>query len=122
MHIVHLSTAEAIPIIQKYRRQGATNLTVETCHHYLCLDAESVPRNRVDFKCCPPIRDKANQERLWQAVKDGDINLIVSDHSPSTPEMKMLLPDQPNYGNFLKSWGGISSLQFGKFIFSQQIL
>ena len=112
-HIVHLSTADALPMIEKYRGMNAP-LSVETCHHYLCLNAEMVPRNGVEFKCCPPIRDAANQEKLWQGIKNGGIHMVVSDHSPSTAAMKLLDPDKPNYGNFLKSWGGISSLQFGE--------
>lgn len=89
-------------------------MTVETCHHYLNLNADEVPRNRVDFKCCPPIRDNVNQKALWDGLKSGDINMVVSDHSPSTAEMKLLV-NGPDYGNFMKSWGGISSIQFGMF-------
>lgn len=111
---MHLSAADAIPLIRECRKVVGDRLTVETCHHYLTLSADEVPRNRVDFKCCPPIRDKRNQQALWQGIKDGDINLIVSDHSPSTAEVKLLV-DGPDYGNFMKSWGGISSVQFGMF-------
>lgn len=110
---MHLSAAEAIPILRECRKRIGDHLTVETCHHYLTLLAEKVPTSRVDFKCCPPIRDQRNQEALWNGIKNGDINLVVSDHSPSTAEMKLLI-DGPDYGNFMKSWGGISSVQFGK--------
>lgn len=111
-HIVHLSTAEALPTIRQLREQIGERLSVETCHHYLTLASEDVPNGRVDYKCCPPIRDRYNREQLWKAIKSHDINLVVSDHSPCTPEMK-LLTDGPDRGNFLKSWGGISSVQFG---------
>lgn len=112
-HIVHLSAAEVLPLIRNFRQSHDPNrLTVETCHHYLNLSAEQVPKNRVDFKCCPPIRDAENQKALWNAIKTGDINMVVSDHSPSTAEMK-LLNSGPDCGNFMKSWGGISSIQFG---------
>lgn len=113
-HIVHLSTAEALPTICHLREQIGERLTVETCHHYLTLASEDVPHGRVDFKCCPPIRDRYNREQLWKAIKSHDINLVVSDHSPSTPELK-LLNEGPDKGNFLRSWGGISSIQFGMF-------
>lgn len=112
-HIVHLSTSEAIPLIKQCREQVGIRLTVETCHHYLSLAAEDVPDYHVEYKCCPPIRDRNNQQRLWKGIVDGDINLVVSDHSPSTPDVKMLT-DGADRGNFLKSWGGISSVQFGK--------
>lgn len=111
-HIVHLSAADALPLIQNFRKMHGNRLTVETCHHYLNLSAEEVPKNRVDFKCCPPIRDVGNQIALWNALKAGDIDMVVSDHSPSTAEMK-LIDSGPESGNFLKSWGGISSIQFG---------
>lgn len=112
-HIVHLSAAEAIPIIQKCRKIAGNRLTVETCHHYLTLAAEDICDYHVEFKCCPPIRDRANQQRLWQAILNNDINLIVSDHSPSTPDIKLLTSGEKDYGDFLKAWGGISSVQFG---------
>lgn len=111
-HIVHLSAARALPSIRKARSNGA-RLTVETCHHYLSIAAEDIPDAHTEFKCCPPIRARSNQELLWQAVCDGDINMVVSDHSPSTPGMKLLTSGSKNRGDFLKAWGGISSVQFG---------
>ncbi|XP_058835510.1 allantoinase [Topomyia yanbarensis] len=110
-HIVHLSAARALPLIRGARANGA-KLTVETCHHYLSIVAEDIPDAHTEYKCCPPIRGKSNQEQLWQAVFDGDINMVVSDHSPSTPGMK-LLNSGKNRGDFMKAWGGISSVQFG---------
>ena len=61
-HIVHLSAASALPMIREAQAAGAP-LTVETCHHYLTLDSESVPDGKTEYKCCPPIRDKSNQVR-----------------------------------------------------------
>ncbi|KAM3850242.1 allantoinase, mitochondrial [Diretmus argenteus] len=110
-HIVHLSSAEPLSLIQDARRAGAP-LTVETTHHYLSLSAESIPAGATQFKCCPPIRGHANQERLWSALKDGLIDMVVSDHSPCTPELKEL-----SSGDFTQAWGGISSLQFGLSLF-----
>ncbi|KAM9033568.1 allantoinase, mitochondrial-like [Sarcophilus harrisii] len=106
-HIVHLSSAQALPIIQAARREGAP-LTVETTHHYLSLEASEVPPGSTQYKCCPPIRSKKNQDQLWVALQKGDIDLVVSDHSPCTADLKHL-----DSGNFLQAWGGISSLQFG---------
>lgn len=119
-HIVHLSTAEALPTIRHLREQIGDRLTVETCHHYLTLASEDVPHGRVEFKCCPPIRDRYNREQLWKAIRSHDINLVVSDHSPSTPDVK-LLNEGPQKGNFLRSWGGISSIQFGMLIVPSSI-
>lgn len=110
---MHLSAAEALPLIKKFRNAHGNRLTVETCHHYLVLNAEDIPRFRVDYKCCPPIRDLKNQAALWDALKTGDINMIVSDHSPNLAENKLLV-EGPDYGNFVKSWGGIPGVQFGE--------
>ena len=66
---------------------GGVRLTAETCPHYLTLAAEEIPDGATAFKCCPPIREKANRELLWQGLADGTIDCIVSDHSPSTPDM-----------------------------------
>ncbi|XP_074163769.1 allantoinase, mitochondrial-like [Sminthopsis crassicaudata] len=106
-HIVHLSSAQALPIIQEARRKGAP-LTVETTHHYLSLEATGVPHGGTQYKCCPPIRSKKNQDQLWRALQKGDIDLVISDHSPCTADLKHL-----DSGDFLRAWGGISSLQFG---------
>lgn len=112
MHIVHLSSAEALPLIKKCRETVGNRLTVETCHHYLTFTADDIPQKGVEFKCCPPIRDSENQNELWNALKTGDINMVVSDHSPCPPELKFL-SDGPDFGNMMKSFCGISSVQFG---------
>ena len=59
-HIVHLSSASALPMIRKAREEGVP-LTIETTHHYLSLLAEHVPDGATQFKCCPPVRDANNQ-------------------------------------------------------------
>jgi len=106
VHIVHLSSAEALPLLVQARAEGLP-LTVETCPHYLHFAAEDVPDARTDFKCSPPIRERANRERLWQGLSEGVIGMVVSDHSPCSPQLKGL-----QTGDFLNAWGGISSLQF----------
>ncbi|XP_033763464.1 allantoinase, mitochondrial-like [Pecten maximus] len=110
-HIVHLSSASALPLIVEAKRKGAP-LTVETCHHYLSLVAETVPGGATQYKCCPPIRSKHNQEVLWEGIVRGDIDMVVSDHSPCTPELKQL-----DTGDFTTAWGGIASVQFGLSLF-----
>ena len=107
IHIVHLSSAEALASIKEAKAQGL-QFSAETCPHYLTLAAESIPDGKTLFKCCPPIREQANQERLWQAIKDDVISFIVSDHSPCTPALKHI-----DSGDLEKAWGGISALQFG---------
>ena len=106
-HVVHLSAAEALPAIRTARASGV-GLTVETCPHYLTLTAEEVPDGHTEFKCCPPIRDAANRDLLWEALAAGDIDAVVSDHSPCVPELKRF-----DTGDFGEAWGGISSLQLG---------
>jgi allantoinase len=105
VHIVHLSSASALPMIAAARRDGV-RVTVETCPHYLTLAAEDIPDGATEYACCPPIRDRANREQLWQALADGTLGLIVSDHSPCAPQHKHL-----HTGDFAAAWGGISSLQ-----------
>jgi allantoinase len=105
VHVLHLSSAGALPMIRAARREGL-RITVETCPHYLVFDAEGVPDGDTRYKCCPPIRDAENRELLWQALAAGDIDYIVSDHSPCTPELKQL-----DLGDFDTAWGGIASLQ-----------
>ncbi len=106
-HILHLSSSDALPLIAGARREGV-RITAETCPHYLTFAAEEIPAGATQFKCCPPIREAANRDRLWQGLADGTIDCIVSDHSPCTPELKRL-----DLGDFAEAWGGISSLQIG---------
>jgi allantoinase len=106
-HIVHLSTALALPLIRQAKAEKAA-ITVETCFHYLFLTAEMIPDGRPDFKCCPPIRDNGNREQLWQALQDGTIDCVVSDHSPCVASLKHM-----DDGNIMDAWGGISSLGLG---------
>jgi len=107
LHILHLSSADALPMIRSAGRDGL-RLTAEVCPHYLIFAAEEIPDGATEFKCCPPIREAANRDELWAAVADGTIDVIVSDHSPCTPEFKRL-----DIGDFASAWGGISSLQLG---------
>lgn len=105
VHIVHLSSADAIPVLREAQAAGV-KITAETCPHYLHFVAEEVPAGATEFKCCPPIRERDNREELWDGLKDGTIGLIVSDHSPCPGEMKLR-----ESGDFMKAWGGIASLQ-----------
>ena len=105
-HIVHLSSADSIVQIAKAKQRGLP-LTAETGQHYLYFTAEKIKDGRTEYKCAPPIREMENNERLWQALKDGIIDFVATDHSPAPPDMKEL-----QSGDFMKAWGGISSIQF----------
>jgi allantoinase len=107
VHIVHLSSASSIDTLRAAKDEGLP-VTVETCPHYLCLDAESIPDGATLFKCAPPIRDRANREALWKGLFEGVIDFIITDHSPCTPNLKL-----PETGDFQNAWGGIASLQLG---------
>lgn len=106
-HILHLSSSDALAMIASAKRDGV-KLTVETCPHYLTLLAEEIPNGATAFKCCPPIREASNRELLWKGLEDGVIDCIVSDHSPSTIDLKDL-----ENGDFGVAWGGVASLQLG---------
>jgi len=103
-HVLHLSDAGALPMIRAAKDDGV-RITVETCPHYLAFEASSIPDGATEFKCCPPIRDDANRDALWQGLLDGTIDMVVSDHSPSTADLKT-----DDWG---LAWGGIAGLQVG---------
>ena len=105
VHILHLSSSDALPMIESARRDGV-KLTVETCPHYLSFVSEEIPAGATQFKCCPPIREAANRELLWQGLADGVIDCVVTDHSPCTVDLKRF-----DIGDFGVAWGGIASLQ-----------
>jgi allantoinase len=125
LHIVHLSAIEAIPLLRAARLSGI-QITAETCFHYLSLAAEDVPTGDTRHKCCPPIRSASNRDGLWAELSapDSVLQTIVSDHSPCTPELKLLpddigggatdaAADEAAKGDFFASWGGISSVGLG---------
>jgi allantoinase len=105
VHVVHLADADSLPLLREARAAGLP-VTVETCPHYLHFASEEIRDGATDHKCAPPIRERDNRERLWDALGAGDIDLIVTDHSPCPPRMKGL-----DTGDFLRAWGGIASLQ-----------
>ena len=115
LHIVHLSSAQALPLIAAAKAEGLT-ITAEACPHHLHCVAEDIPDGATLFKCTPPIRSRANRELLWQALASGTLDLIATDHSPCPLPMKRLCPDnhtpQPGeeFGRFDQAWGGIASL------------
>lgn len=106
-HILHLSSSDALPMIRSARADGV-RLTVETCPHYLTFTAEEIADGSTQFKCCPPIREAGNREKLWQGLREGCIDIIVSDHSPCTADLKRF-----DTGDFGQAWGGIAGVQFG---------
>ncbi len=104
VHIVHLSSARALPLLADARMRGVP-ITVETCTHYLWFAAEDIPDGATEYKCAPPLRTAANREQLWSALTDGLIEMVVTDHSPCIPTMKRL-----EDGRWDQAWGGIASL------------
>ncbi len=106
VHIVHVSAAEALPLIRDAKKRGL-RITAETCPHYLVFCSEEIPDGATEFKCAPPIRERANNELLWEALKDGTLDFVATDHSPAPPDIK-----EQRSGDFKKAWGGIASLQF----------
>ncbi|HXG00370.1 MAG TPA: allantoinase AllB [Bacteroidota bacterium] len=105
VHIVHVSSCETLPLLERAKDRGV-QISAETCPHYLFFSAEEIPEGATEYKCAPPIRERANNEALWNGLASGVLDCVVSDHSPSLPEMK-----QRRTGDFINAWGGIASLQ-----------
>jgi allantoinase len=107
VHIVHLSSPDSLEATSA-ARAGGVRISVETCPHYLTFSADDIGEGATPFKCAPPIRDARHRDGLWQGLAAGQIDLVATDHSPAPPSMKSL-----EDGDFLRAWGGISSLQLG---------
>jgi allantoinase len=105
VHVLHLASGSAAEQVGRARRRGVA-ITAETCPHYLMFAAEEIPDGATLFKCAPPIREAEHRRALWEALEDGSIDMVVSDHSPSPPELKAV-----DDGDFARAWGGISSVQ-----------
>ncbi len=106
-HVVHVACEQGTKLVGLAAHDGK-QLSAETCPHFLTFCAEEIPDGATQFKCAPPIRGRATREALWQALRDGTLTMVVSDHSPCPPAMKLL-----DTGDFSRAWGGISSLQLG---------
>jgi allantoinase len=111
VHVVHVAETDRVPKFinetKKFAKYGYA-MTGETCPHYLTFCSEEIPDGATQFKCAPPIRDRVMREALWEALRDGTLSMVVSDHSPCPPALKLLAE-----GDFARAWGGISSLQLG---------
>jgi allantoinase len=116
LHIVHLSTSLALEELQAARAEGLP-ITVETCPHYLHFAAEEITDGATLLKCAPPIRSKENQQHLWQGLRDGAIDMVVTDHSPCPPAMK-----REDTGRFDLAWGGIASISLAASIIHTECL
>ncbi|HEY8256669.1 MAG TPA: allantoinase AllB [Gemmatimonadales bacterium] len=107
VHIVHVSAAETVALIAAARTEGV-RVTGETCPHYLGFAAEEIPDGATEYKCAPPIREILHQQGLWDGLAQGELDAVVSDHSPAPPALKLR-----EEGDFVRAWGGIASLQLG---------
>ncbi len=104
-HIVHISTSEAAALIQSAKESGL-KITSETCPHYLILKDSEVDDGATLYKICPPIRDEKNRNALWEYLENGTIDMVVSDHSPTSIDEKAVVE-----GDFQAAFGGVASLQ-----------
>ncbi|MEO8595018.1 MAG: allantoinase AllB [Candidatus Solibacter sp.] len=103
LHIVHISSGRGVAAALEARALG-TNLTIETCPHYLFFTGEDMERLGAVAKCAPPLRPPDDVEALWQRLLHDEIDMIASDHSPSSPELK-------TDTDFFRVWGGIAGVQ-----------
>ena len=109
VHIVHLSSWRSLPVLREARRRGV-RISAETCPHYLTFAADEIEDGATELKCAPPIRGVEHRDALWDALVRGEIEMIVSDHSPCPPALKRTPTGE---GDFFAAWGGIASLQLG---------
>jgi allantoinase len=107
VHVVHLASADSLPGLSAGRRAGV-RISAETCPHYLTFAAEEIPDGATEYKCAPAIGNRANRDLLWDALEAGELDAVVSDHSPCPPQLK-----SGDTGSFVSAWGGIASLQLG---------
>ena len=105
LHIVHLSAAGVLGAIG-LARQAGTDVSVETCAHYLTFDETDVSALGPLLKCAPPVRDAANRDALWDALLGGRIDLVASDHSPCPAHDK-----EKGRDDIFAAWGGVSGVQ-----------
>ena len=102
LHIVHVSCGRAVALAAEAWAQG-TDVSIETCPHYLFFTEDDVERLGSIAKCAPPLRTADDQRGLWNELTRGRVHIVASDHSPAPPAMKG--------GDFMAAWGGIAGVQ-----------
>jgi len=102
LHIVHVSCGRAVALAAEARAEG-TDVSIETCPHYLFFTEEDVERLGPIAKCAPPLRTTSDRDALWDELTRGRVHIVASDHSPAPPAMKS--------GDFIAAWGGIAGVQ-----------
>jgi allantoinase len=103
LHIVHVSSGRGVRLVAEARLHGA-DVSCETCPHYLSLSEGDLEALGAVAKCAPPLRSASEQDALWQALADGSLPMVASDHSPAPASMK-------GGDNFFAIWGGIAGCQ-----------
>ena len=102
LHIVHVSTGRGVALVAEARARGI-DVSCEVTAHHLLLTEDDAERLGAIAKCAPPLRPEVECQALWSALRDGDVSFVVSDHSPSTPQLRK--------GDAFSSWGGIAGCQ-----------
>lgn len=88
LHIVHMSSALAAEMVAEAKRRGHA-VTSETCPHYLLFSRADMRRIGSLLKVNPCVKERADAERLWRGLRQGDVDAIATDHAPHTPEEKL---------------------------------
>jgi allantoinase len=104
-HICHVTLPDMVDAVNDARGKGA-DVTVETCPHYLVFSDGDLRTKGAFLKCAPPVRSGDAIDAMWRRVLGGKIDIISSDHSPSTLAQK-----KPESVNFSGAWGGIQGIQ-----------
>ena len=105
VHICHATLPGVVRKVSEAKRRGV-KATVETCPQYLLFTGEDLERLRGVLKCTPPVRTRDDAEELWKLLEAGEIDLVCSDHSPSTVAQK-----NPASGSIWDAWGGVNGVQ-----------
>ncbi len=103
LHIVHVSSGSGVAAALEARARG-TDISIETCGHYLFFTEDDACRLGAVAKCAPPLRPASEREALWECLRAGSIDVVASDHSPAPPSMK-------TGADFFAIWGGIAGVQ-----------
>src|SRR5262249_30064186 len=102
LHLIHVSSGRGVALAAEARARGV-DVSIETCPHYLFFTDEDVDRLGAVAKWGPLVRDAKEQNNLWNELLSGAVDIVASDHSPSSPDRKA--------GGFWRAWGGIAGVQ-----------
>lgn len=105
LHVSHVSTRQGVQLVRAAKGRG-TNVTAETCPHYLTFTRRDVLKHGPYLKVNPPLKTAADLKGLWDGLRNGTVDMVTSEHAPGERSEK-----EVGWENIWEAWGGVPSIE-----------